>query len=98
MWYPNFSCEVSPLLFFSHCLWTTYFYSFKSVNLRISLLFILELHLAGEWVYGSWVVGLGVTKIKSADKIFNVFNLFEAPVTLAFTAFTILLVKSMSKR
>ena len=40
-----------------------------------------------------WVVGLGVTTIKSANKIIHIFSLFEMPLILAFTAFIILLVK-----
>ena len=60
---------------------------------ELSLLFILELHLTGKSVYECWVVGLGVTKIKSADKIMPIFSLFQMPLILPFTAFIILPVK-----
>lgn len=39
-----------------------------------------------------WVVRLGVTKIKGANKIIHVFSLFEMLLILVFTVSTILLV------
>lgn len=55
MWCANLSLEVTPLLFLFHCLWTLYSITLSLSLWELSLLFILELHLTHQWLYGFWL-------------------------------------------